>query len=46
MYDGNVIEYLQSVSYLGVKVIFINYKHNRVNIKFIKIDEDKNENQK
>lgn len=42
MYDGNVIEYLQSVSYLGVKVIFINCEHNRVNIKFIKIDENEN----
>ena len=40
MYNGNVIEYLQTVSYLGVKVIFINYEHNRVNMKFIEIDED------
>ena len=37
MYNSNVKEYLNAVSHLGTKIIFVNYKYNRVNIRFYKI---------
>lgn len=36
MYAGDVDKYLKSVSHLGTKLLFVDFKHNRVNIRFLR----------
>lgn len=36
MYNNDIEAYLNTVSHLGTKIIFVNYQYNRVNIRFYK----------
>ena len=36
MYNNDIEAYLNTVSHLGTKIIFVNYQCNRVNIRFYK----------
>jgi len=36
MYNNDIEAYLNAVSHLGTKIIFVNYEDNRVNIRFYK----------